>query len=69
MASGARAASSPGEGVRQCEVLRTMLPDSADVQPILAGASGRVRGASGGDGDCGHEHISPMMAWELPMQR
>src|SRR3989304_1909386 len=48
VASGAQAASSPGEVAGQSAIVITMLPDSPDVEAVALGSNGILSGARAG---------------------
>jgi 2-hydroxy-3-oxopropionate reductase len=68
LALGAKAAMSPADVARQCEVIITMLPDSPDVQRVLAGPQGVFEATPSGAVLIEMSTISPMVARELATQ-
>ena len=65
VALGAAAASSPVEAARGADVVITMLPDSPDVQQVVAGPSGVEKGLRAGGVVIDMGTTSPMVAREL----
>ncbi len=61
----AKAATSPQEVAEQSEVVITMLPDSPDVEQVIAGSQGVLRGARPGTLLIDMSTISPVVARRL----
>ncbi len=68
VAAGAKAAGSPAEVARHCEVLITMLPDSSDVTLVLSGPQGVFEGLRPGMVIVDMSTISSVVAWQLAEQ-
>lgn len=64
-ADGATAAASPREVAERAEIIITMLPDSPDVQVVVTGEDGVLRGARQGGLIIDMSTISPIVAHEL----
>ncbi len=64
-AEGATAAASPREVAERAEIVITMLPDSPDVQAVVTGEDGVLRGARQGGLIIDMSTISPIVAREL----
>jgi 2-hydroxy-3-oxopropionate reductase len=64
-AEGATAAASPREVTERTEIVITMLPDSPDVQAVITGEDGVLRGAREGGLIIDMSTISPIVAREL----
>lgn len=67
-AEGATAAASPREVAERAEIVITMLPDSPDVQAVVTGEDGVLRGARQGALLIDMSTISPIVARELAAQ-
>ena len=64
-AEGATAAASPREVAERTEIVITMLPDSPDVQAVITGEDGVLRGAREGGLIIDMSTISPIVARDL----
>jgi 2-hydroxy-3-oxopropionate reductase len=64
-AEGAAAAATPREVAERCSLTITMLPDSPDVEAVVAGEDGVLAGASDGDLVVDMSTISPIVARAL----
>jgi 2-hydroxy-3-oxopropionate reductase len=67
-AQGARAATSPAEVARQASVVITMLPDTPDVEEVLAGTNGVLAGLQRGALVIDMSSISPLVTAQLAAQ-
>jgi 2-hydroxy-3-oxopropionate reductase len=65
VAAGAKSAASPADLARQCEVVITMLPDTADVELVVGGADGVVHGVRRDAVVVDMSSISPVAARRL----
>jgi 2-hydroxy-3-oxopropionate reductase len=65
VALGARRASGPREVALACDILITMLPDSADVESVFLGDDGAIHGARDGWLAIDMSSISPRVAREV----
>ena len=65
VAAGAQSASSPAEVARQSDIVITMLPDTPDVERVLAGEAGVVTGLRPGTIVIDMSSISPAAAARL----
>jgi 2-hydroxy-3-oxopropionate reductase len=63
--AGARAATSPGDVARQCDVLITMLPNSPDVELVALGPDGIAAGARPGLIYLDMSTISPLVSQQV----
>ena len=68
VAAGATAAASPREVAERAAIVITMLPDSPDVQAVVAGEDGVLRGAREGSLLIDMSTISPITARDLAAQ-
>jgi 2-hydroxy-3-oxopropionate reductase len=68
VAAGAKAASSAAEVARQARVVITMLPDSPDVEKVLAGPAGVFEGVQKGSVLIDMSTISPVVTRRLAAQ-
>ncbi|MBI1801697.1 MAG: 2-hydroxy-3-oxopropionate reductase [Chloroflexi bacterium] len=68
VAAGAQAASSPAEVAQRADVIITMLPDSPDVQAVIAGPRGVFEGLRAGSVIVDMSTIAPTAATELAAQ-
>ena len=62
VAAGAAAAASPADLARQCDVVITMLPDTPDVELVVAGQNGVAEGVKRGSVVIDMSSISPVAA-------
>ena len=65
VAAGATAAASPADLARQCDVVITMLPDTPDVELVIAGPNGVAEGVRRGSVVIDMSSISPVVASRL----
>jgi 2-hydroxy-3-oxopropionate reductase len=65
VAAGATAAASPAELARQCDIVITMLPDTPDVELVIAGPNGVAEGVRRGSVVIDMSSISPVAARRL----
>src|SRR5438045_9468533 len=63
VAAGASAAASPAEVARASAVVITMLPDTPDVERVIAGDNGVMAGLQNGSGAIDRRRVSPVR-WE-----
>jgi 2-hydroxy-3-oxopropionate reductase len=68
VAQGARAASGPAEVARQCTVVITMVPDTPDVEQVIAGPGGVLEGLQPGAVVIDMSSISPVATHRLAEQ-
>jgi 2-hydroxy-3-oxopropionate reductase len=68
VAAGARAASSPAEVARGARIVITMVPDSPDVEQVLAGPGGVFEGVQAGSILIDMSTISPVVTRKLAAQ-
>ncbi|MFN8058866.1 MAG: 2-hydroxy-3-oxopropionate reductase [Vicinamibacterales bacterium] len=68
VAAGARRATTAAELAARCDVIITMLPDSPDVQQVLAGPAGVFDGARAGTIVVDMSSISPVATRELAVE-
>jgi 2-hydroxy-3-oxopropionate reductase len=65
VAAGATAAASPADLARQCDIVITMLPDTPDVELVIAGPNGVAEGVRRGSVVIDMSSISPVVARRL----
>ena len=65
VAAGATAAASPADLARQCDIVITMLPDTPDVELVIAGPNGVAEGVNRGSVVIDMSSISPVVARRL----
>jgi 2-hydroxy-3-oxopropionate reductase len=65
VSAGARAGASPAEVARQSDIVITMLPDTPDVEAVIAGAAGVLEGLSAGAVVIDMSSISPVATRRL----
>jgi 2-hydroxy-3-oxopropionate reductase len=65
VSAGARAGASPAEVARQSDIVITMLPDTPDVEAVIAGAAGVLEGLSAGAVVIDMSSISPVVTRRL----
>ena len=65
VAAGATAAASPADLARQCDIVITMLPDTPDVELVIAGPNGVAEGVRRGSVVIDMSSISPVVASRL----